>query len=76
MKGWREPPRGLCILLVEDNADAAELLAMTLEAEGHEVAVAHSGPAAIDLATSYVPDVVLLDIGQPEMDGYEVARRP
>jgi two-component system CheB/CheR fusion protein len=61
--------------VVEDNADAAELLAMTLETQGHEVLVAHDGPAALEAASRAHPDVVLLDLGLPGMDGYEVARR-
>ncbi len=63
------------VLVVDDNADMAEMLAMNLEADGHEVATALSGPAAIDLAGDYRPDLVLLDLGMPGMDGYEVARR-
>jgi len=63
------------ILLVEDNVDTAELMAMLLENEGHQVVVAHSGPAALRLAPEYHPDVVLLDIGLPGMDGYQVASR-
>ncbi len=63
------------ILLVEDNADAAELMAMLLEGEGHQVAVAHSGPVALRLAAETHPEVVLLDIGLPGMDGCEVGRR-
>ena len=63
------------ILLVEDNADAAELLAMMLEMDGHEVVVAHSGTTALEMAGPYCPDVVLLDLGLPGMDGYEVAAR-
>ncbi|MBI3947388.1 MAG: PAS domain-containing protein [Armatimonadetes bacterium] len=66
---------GRKILLVEDNADAAEVLGMLLEAEGHEVVVAHDGPAAVHLAEAYLPEAALIDIGLPGMDGYEVARR-
>lgn len=62
------------ILVVDDNLDAAELLATLLELAGHAVSVAHTGPEAIALATSQQPDVILLDIGLPELDGYEVAR--
>ncbi len=71
----RRTPHSRRILVVDDNADAAEMLAMTLEAEGHEVVAAHSGPAALEMAAGYRPNVVLLDIGMPGMDGYEVARR-
>jgi two-component system CheB/CheR fusion protein len=63
------------ILVVDDNPDGAEMLALLLENEGHEVRAAHNGAAALDLAASYRPDMVLLDIGMPGMDGYEVARR-
>ena len=61
--------------MVDDNVDAAETLAEMLELWGHEVRVEHDGPAALQAAESYQPEVVLLDIGLPEMDGYEVARR-
>jgi CheY-like chemotaxis protein len=63
------------LLVVDDNKDAAVSLAMLLRLQGHEVRVAHDGPSALELATSYHPDMVFLDIGMPGMDGYEVARR-
>jgi PAS domain S-box-containing protein len=63
------------ILVVEDDFDAAELLAEYLSSLGHEVTIAHDGPAAIEAAASADPEVVVLDIGLPGMDGYEVARR-
>jgi PAS domain S-box-containing protein len=63
------------ILLVEDNIDVAESLLMLLEVLGHDVAVAHDGPSALEIAAGDPPDVMLIDIGLPEMDGYEVARR-
>jgi CheY-like chemotaxis protein len=63
------------ILIVEDNADAASSLRLFLELTGHEVTVAHDGPAGISLAREHQPEVVLCDIGLPgEMDGYAVAR--
>jgi len=62
------------ILVVEDNVDTAETLAMLLEVLGHEVHVAHDGPAALELARAKIPRVLLVDIGLPGMDGYEVAR--
>ena len=65
----------LRILVVDDNADAAEMLAALLEIEGHEAVAAHSGPAALQILSQHRPDVVLLDIGLPGMDGYEVARQ-
>jgi signal transduction histidine kinase/DNA-binding response OmpR family regulator len=63
------------VLIVDDNVDSAESLAVLLRQNGHEVRTTHDGPSALDLTTSYQPEVVLLDIGLPGMDGYEVARR-
>ena len=63
------------VLVVDDNADAAETIAMLLEISGHETKVAGSGPEALDIARTWQPEVVFLDIGLPGMDGYEVARR-
>ena len=63
------------ILVVDDNVDAAEALGELLRDYGHEVATAHDGPQALDHARLHRPDVVLLDISMPEMDGYEVAKR-
>jgi CheY-like chemotaxis protein/anti-sigma regulatory factor (Ser/Thr protein kinase) len=63
------------ILVVDDNRDAAEGLAALLRLRGHEVRVAHDGPMALDITAAEPPSVVLLDIGLPEMDGYEVCRR-
>jgi PAS domain S-box-containing protein len=62
------------VLVVDDNRDAANSLAMLLEFLGADVAVAHSGREALERFVAYRPAVVLLDIGMPEMDGYEVAR--
>ncbi len=62
------------IVVVDDNADIAQLLADGLEAEGHDVAVAFDGPTALELAASHQPTVMLLDIGLPGMDGLHVAR--
>jgi signal transduction histidine kinase/ActR/RegA family two-component response regulator len=62
------------ILIVDDNADSAEALALALGA-GHEVRLAADGPSALKAAAEFRPDVVLLDIGLPGMDGYEVGRR-
>ncbi len=69
------PPPALRVLVVDDNVDAAESLATLLRLEGQDVRVAHDGPAALEAAPAYRPDVVFLDIGMPGMDGYEVARR-
>jgi CheY-like chemotaxis protein len=63
------------ILVVDDNADSAEALALALGATGHEVRLAGDGPSALDVAAEFRPEVVLLDIGLPGMDGYELARR-
>jgi PAS domain S-box-containing protein len=63
------------ILIVDDNADAADSLAIMLRLKGHEVEVARDGPAALARATARPPDVALLDIGMPVMDGNELARR-
>lgn len=69
------PERARRFLVVDDNADAAGTLAMLLEMLGHTVSVAHSGEEALAAVGGFAPDVVVLDIGMPGMDGYEVARR-
>jgi signal transduction histidine kinase/ActR/RegA family two-component response regulator len=63
------------VLVVDDNVDAADSLAEVLKALGHQVEVAHEGTAALAAASNRPPEVVLLDLGLPGMDGYEVARR-
>lgn len=63
------------IMLVDDNVDALEAMTMTLETLGHTVVTAPDGPSAIACAASVRPDVVLLDLGMPTMDGFETARR-
>lgn len=63
------------VLVVDDNEDAAHTLRLLLEEEGHRVETAHDGPSALSAALRLQPDVVLLDLGLPEMDGLEVARR-
>jgi signal transduction histidine kinase/ActR/RegA family two-component response regulator len=63
------------ILVVDDNQDAADSLALVLRLMGHEVHVCHDGAGALAATREFRPEVVLLDIGLPEMDGYEVARR-
>ena len=65
----------LRILVVDDNVDAAESIAVLLSLDGHEVRSVHDSQRAIDLALEFRPDVMLLDIGLPGMDGYEVARQ-
>jgi CheY-like chemotaxis protein len=62
------------VLVVDDNVDSAESLALLLELYGHDVRLAHDGLTALDEARASAPDVVLLDIGLPKMDGYAVAR--
>ena len=63
------------ILVVDDHEDAAESLGMLLQITGHEVRIAHDGLEAVEAAAAFLPDVVLLDIGLPKLDGYEAARR-
>jgi signal transduction histidine kinase/ActR/RegA family two-component response regulator len=70
----REAARSLRILVVDDNVDAAETLAMLLELEGHEAQIAYDGREAVDVALAERPDVVLLDIGLPRMNGYEACK--
>lgn len=62
------------ILIVDDNVDAADSIAMLLSMEGHETRTVNTARAALLAAPEFKPEVVLLDIGLPEMDGYEVAR--
>ncbi len=62
------------ILVVDDNEVAAEALGRLLQLRGHTVAVAHNGSEAIEKAKHVSPDIIILDIGLPDMDGYEVAR--
>lgn len=69
----QEPP--LRILVVEDDADTANSLAILLRLEGHDVRSVRDGPAALAFVGICKPDMVLLDIGLPGMDGYEVAKR-
>lgn len=65
----------LRILVVDDNVDVAESVAVLLGLEGHQTRTAYTGAAALALAAAFQPQVVLLDLGLPGMDGYEVARR-
>ena len=68
-------PTGRSILIVEDNADARDALGALLELEGHVVAAAGEGHQALELVRATDPDIALVDIGLPGIDGYEVARR-
>jgi PAS domain S-box-containing protein len=63
------------VLVVDDNVDAADSLALVLRLEGQDVCVAHDGAKALEVAGTFRPDLVFLDLGMPGMDGYEVARR-
>ena len=62
------------ILVVDDNLDSAESMAMMLTLSGHEVATAHDGMEAVELAREFQPEVAFLDLGMPKLDGYEAAR--
>jgi CheY-like chemotaxis protein len=71
----KRPPHAARVLVVDDNEDSARILAMLLKRSGHEVWTANSGPGALESASANPPDAVLLDIGLPGLNGYEVARR-
>jgi CheY-like chemotaxis protein len=73
MTEFKAPPRR--VLIVDDNEDAANSLAMILNLGGHETASVYTAVDALQRAASFRPDVVLLDIGLPGMDGYEVAQK-
>jgi CheY-like chemotaxis protein/anti-sigma regulatory factor (Ser/Thr protein kinase) len=73
---WRAKPQtARSVLIADDNIDGAEILAMLLQTSGHIVHVAHDGAAAMELAARLKPDVAVLDIGMPGLNGYEVAKR-
>ena len=74
-QGGQTPDSPRRVLVVDDNEDAAQSLARLLTRWGHEVQTTYDGPSALEVALSQRPEVVLLDIGMPGMDGYEVARR-
>src|SRR6267378_1824529 len=67
--------RSFRVLVVDDNADHADSTALLLQRMGHDVRVVYSSPAALETAADFLPEVILMDIGLPLMDGYEVARR-
>jgi len=71
----RMSPPSLRILVVDDNRDAADSLAMLLRTSGNDIRTAYDGAEAVQLANDFEPEVVLLDIGLPNMDGHEVAQR-
>src|SRR5262249_1207799 len=68
-------PRSLRVLVVEDIEEVGEMLVMLLELGGHDVRDVHDGPTALVAARTFHPDVILLDIGLPGMNGYDVARQ-
>jgi CheY-like chemotaxis protein len=71
----KQPAQASRVLVVDDNMDSADMLVMLLQMFGHEAQAAYSGQTALETAVEYQPDFVLLDIGLPDMNGYEVARR-
>jgi PAS domain S-box-containing protein len=71
----KESEQGLRILMIDDNADVLDSISLWLELEGHMVETATNGKQGISLAQSFVPDIILLDIGLPDMDGYQVANK-
>lgn len=73
--GSKGDDHSLRVLVVDDNRDSADLQATLLQHNGHEVRTAYDGTDALKVALQFLPDVVLLDIGLPEIDGYEVAYR-
>jgi CheY-like chemotaxis protein len=63
------------VLIIEDNEDSADTLGALLEISGHNVSITYTGPNGIDRAREFMPDVVVCDIGLPDLNGYEVARK-
>lgn len=72
---YKETDMGLRVLLIDDNPDVADSLALWFETLGHQVEIAYSGSQGIAVAQTFEPDIVLLDIGLSDMDGYQVARK-
>ena len=72
---WSRPNRRLRLLLVEDNADTRQMLASALRLDGHEVREAADARTALALAAESTPDAALIDVGLPDLDGYELAQR-
>ncbi|MGF6768748.1 two-component system CheB/CheR fusion protein [Paraburkholderia sp. GAS199] len=75
LTGPEDPPRPRRILIIDDNADAAEALRMLLEIDGHQLEVHADGSSGIVAADTFRPEIILLDIGLPDMDGYTVAKK-
>lgn len=69
------PPSSIRVMVVEDGRNAAEILAMFFQMEGHEVCVAHDGLEAVQRSAIFQPRLILMDIGMPKMSGLEAARR-
>lgn len=69
------PVPGKRVLLVDDNEDARELLAGLLELQGYQIEAACDAPGALEIAERFLPQVVVLDLGLPDVDGWELARR-
>jgi CheY-like chemotaxis protein len=67
-------PSGRRVLIVDDNRDAADSLSLLLGLDGHDVRVAYTGRQALELARVFRPEGVILDLGLPDMNGYDVAR--
>jgi len=63
------------VMIVDDNADAAKLLAMVVQYIGHEVKTAYDGQEAVQMAEQFLPDIIIMDIGMPIMSGYDAARQ-
>jgi CheY-like chemotaxis protein len=61
------------ILIVDDNRDAADLISQLLDLHGYDTATAYDGPGGIEAVKQFLPDLVMLDLGMPGMDGYAVA---
>ena len=74
-RGLTPTKQGFRILVVDDNHDSALSLAMMLSIMGHETRTAHDGESAVETAEKFLPEVILLDIGLPKLNGYEVAQR-
>ena len=74
---WAPLPQERCrqVLIVEDNVDQAQTLRMFLSLKGHRLEIAATGPAAVEVARRFRPEIVLLDLGLPGLDGFEVARQ-
>jgi CheY-like chemotaxis protein len=75
LKYESQNPVGRRVLIADDNHDAAVSLSLLLQVMGHETRIAYDGLEAVEVAEDFRPEVILLDIGMPKLDGYEAARR-